>query len=518
VLALAAVYGGLRLQTYLEDARFAAAEVGTAREALAEGHSLGQRARARREEALALFDDRAPPMSDPWQAAERRWTEALDLYEQSDAAQVRASQSLERALERERGHGEARRLLIELTHERMLLAEHFHQQRARDELLRGLERLLDSADDGAKWRQRLSAPAGLELVTEPPGAHVQIERYVPDARGVLRLQPVRALDPTPITRASLPAGSYRLHITQPGRAPVDLPLLLTRGETERVHLVLPRRVPPGYAYIPPGCFLLGTAEPEKIRGFMRSPPLHRSCLDEGYLIGRTEVTFGDWVTYLDSLPPDAAARRLLEQPRFGAFGALTLRHQPGAGWVFSFHPSRDGVLTAREGETFRYPARTRQDTADWRRFPLAGVSAEDLAGYFYWLDRSGNLPGARLCTEHEWERAARGADGREYPHGERLLPEDANIDTTYERQPTAFGPDMVGSHPVSTSPFGLVDMAGNAFELTRPVTPDLGRIALRGGGWYYDGIVALVANRMAGDPTQRDPVIGVRVCASFSTR
>jgi formylglycine-generating enzyme required for sulfatase activity len=517
VLALAAIYGGLRLQAYLADARFVAAEVGTAKEALAEGRALGQQARARREEALALFDGRAPLAADFWQAAERRWAEALDLLEKSDAAQVRASQSLERALERERGHGEARRLLLEVTHERMLLAEHFHQQRERDELRRRLEQLIDNADSG-EWRRRLSAPAGLELVTEPPGAHVQLERYHPDARGVLRLQPVQSLGPTPITHAQLPAGSYLLHITRPGRAPVDLPLLLTRGERERVHLVLPSDVPPGYAYIPPGCFLLGTAEPEKIRGFLHSPPLHRSCLDEGYLIGRTEVTFGDWVAYLDTLPSDAAARRILEQPRFGAFGAITLRHQPGAGWVFSFHPSRERVLTAREGETFRYPGRPRRDTADWRRFPLSGVSAEDLAGYFYWLDRSGHLPGARLCTENEWERAARGADGREYPHGERLQPEDANIDTTYDRQPTGFGPDMVGSYPVSTSPFGLADMAGNAFELTRPVTPDLGRIALRGGGWYYDRTLALVANRTAGDPTQRDSAIGVRVCASFSAR
>ncbi|QRN97313.1 protein kinase [Archangium violaceum] len=527
VLSLAALYGGLRLQAYREDARFVAAAMGTAKQALDEGRALGEQARARREEALALFDNRSPASFSPvasssphelWQSAERRWAEALDLLEKSNTALVSADQSLEKALEREYGHGEARRLLIEVTHERMLLAEDFHQQQARDELMRRLKQLIDRAGDGDKWRQRLSAPAELELVTEPPGASIQVERYLPDARGVLRLEPGPNLGPTPLTRAQLPAGSYLLHLTLPGRAPVGLPLLLTRGKSERVHLVLPTRVPSGYAYIPPGCFLLGTAEPEKIRKFLHSTPLHRSCFDEGYLIGRTEVTFGDWVTYLDSLPPDAAARRLLEQPRMGAFGAITLRHQRGAGWVFSFHRASDDVLTAREGETFRYSARPQRDTADWRLFPLSGVSAEDLVGYFFWLDRSGRLPGARLCGEHEWERAARGADGREYPHGDRLLPEDANIDTTYDRQPKAFGPDMVGSYPVSTSPFGLVDMAGNAYELTRPVTPELGRIALRGGAWYYDGLVALVANRSAGEPTQRDATIGVRVCASVSTR
>ncbi|QRK11264.1 protein kinase [Archangium violaceum] len=527
VLALAALYGGLRLQAYLEDARFVADAMDTARKALAEGRTLGQEARARREEALALFDGRAPPSSGPDNppgphdlrpTAERRWDEALGLLEKSDAAHLRATMFLERALERERGHAEARRLLLEVTHERMLLAEHFHQQRILDEQGQRLEQLLEGADDGSEWRRRLSAPAELQLVTSPPGARVRLERYVPDERGVLRPQYVQELGQTPITRALLPAGSYLLHITAPGHAPVDLPLLLTRGETERRHLELPTRVPPGYVYIPPGCFLQGTAKPEELREFMSSAPLHRTCLNEAYLIGRTEVTFGDWVTYLDTLPPNAAARRILEQPHFSHARAITLRHQPGTGWVFSFHRSREGVLSARDGEPFRYPDRTRRDTADWRQFPLSGVSAEDLAGYFYWLDHSGRLPGARLCSEFEWERAARGADGREYPHGERLLPDDANIDVTYARQPMAYGPDMVGSHPISTSPFGLVDMTGNAYELTRPVTPDLGRIVLRGGGWYYDIIMALAANRSAGDPTQRDPEIGVRVCASVSSR
>ncbi|WNG52040.1 protein kinase [Archangium minus] len=527
VLALASVYGGLRLQAYLKDVRFITAAVGSARAALAEGRALGQEARTRREEALALFDGRSPPSSGPGDspgphdlrpAAERRWATALGLFEKSDAAHLRATLFIERALDRGRGHEEARRLLLEVTHERMLLAELFHQQRKHDELRQRLEQLLEDADEPSEWRQRLSAQAELELVTSPPGAHVRLKRYLRDESGVLRLQPARELGQTPILRTRLPAGSYLLHITVPGHAPVDLPLLLTRGETEKIHLELPINVPRGYVYIPPGCFLQGTAEPEKIRTFMGSAPLHRLCLNEPYLIGQTEVTFGDWVTYLNTLPPNAAARRILEQPHFGSFGAVTLRHQPGAGWVFSFHRSPEDVLKAREGETFRYPERTQRDIADWRRFPLSGVSAEDLAGYFFWLDSTGRLPGARLCSELEWERAARGADGREYPHGERLLPDEANIDATYNRQPTTFGPDMVGSHPVSTSPFGLFDMAGNAYELTRPVTPDLGRISLRGGGWYYDSTMALAANRSAGDPTLRSPVIGVRVCASVSSR
>ena len=524
-LAVAASYGGLRLQAraYLEDARFIDAQLDSAREALAAGRALAQRASAGREEALALFDGTLPGSHATRDAAERRWTEALALREQADGAYARASQSLEKALDRKRDHVGTHRLIAEVTYERVLLAERFHQQRERDEWARYLARVADMAKEGEgeEWRQRLLAPAELELVTEPPGAHVEIHRYT-DVLGVRRRERVveASLGPTPLARVVLPEGSYLLHVTRPGHAPVDLPLLLTHGARQRIRLALPTAVPEGYVYIPPGCFLLGSAEPEVVRTFMYSSPLHRFCLTEGYLIGRREVTFGDWLTYLETRPPTAPERRLLEQPRFGDGGAVTLRWQPGTGWLFSFQTSREDVLPAGvgEGEPFRYPGRNRRDTVDWRQFPLSGVSSMDLEGYFYWLDQTGRLPGARLCGQNEWEYAARGADGRRFPHGDQLLPDDANIDATYGRKPTAFGPDMVGSHPASVSPFGLEDMAGNAYELTRSATPEFGRVVLRGGSWYYDAFTAYSASLSPGDPTARDARIGVRVCASFSPR
>jgi len=529
-LALAVIYGTLRVQEYLADERFVSARLQEAQEALATGRPLGARARARREEALALFDGQLPTASSlvttpdaltTRRVAEQYWSEALALLKQSEGAYVRATRSLERALERGHAQDQSRPLLLEATYERMLLTESFHQQGASEELRQRLEGLIEDAEaeEGEKWRRRMPALAELELETEPPGAKVALEHYVSDPQGVLRREPFRELGPTPLTSTSLPAGSYLLRVTQPGSAPIDLPLRLTHGGRERLHLVLPKAVPEGYVYIAPGCFLLGSADPEQVRGFLNAAPLHRFCLGEGYLIGRTEVTFQDWLDYLDTLPPGAEARRILEEPRFSTAGAaVTLRQQPGGGWTFSFLRSSDIVLTAREGEPIHYPGRQKRRTVDWRRLPLTGVSAEDLQGYFYWLDQSGRLPGARLCNEFEWERAARGADDRTYPHGDGMELDDVNIDVTYGRQHTAYGPDEVGAHPASASPFGLLDMAGNAFELTRPATAELGRIVLRGGAWYYDQLGARIANRTAGDPTQPDVLIGVRVCAPFTPR
>ncbi|WP_395848349.1 protein kinase [Cystobacter fuscus] len=515
VLCLAALYGGLRLRAYLEDERFVAGQLATARELSASSRSLGERARLRREEALVLFDGRAPGVENPWSAANQHWADALALFDEANEAAASASQSLERALERTHDRAEALRQLTELTYARLLLAEEFHRRSERRELQERLERLIEKMEDGAPWRERLSAPAELELVTEPPGARVELERYLPNPHGAWRREPLPELGLTPVAGARLPEGSYLLHITQPDRAPVTLPLLLTRGSREQLRLVLPATVPEGYVYIPPGCSLLGTDAPELVRRFLFSSPLHRVCFNEGYVIGRTEVTFGDWLVYLDSLPLGAPARHFLEKTNFTRAFGVSLRHQADTGWTYSFHRSNGDVLTARERETFHHLARTQRKSSDWRRFPLAGASANDLADYFSWLNSSGRLPGARLCTEHEWERAARGADGRAYPHGDQLMPDEANIDATYGRQASAYGPDEVGSFPASTSPFGLADMAGNVLELAQPVTPELGSVVLRGGGWYYDDFGALAANRASGEPTERDVRIGVRVCAPF---
>src|SRR6185436_13697123 len=113
----------------------------------------------------------------------------------------------------------------------------------------------------------------------------------------------------------------------------------------------------------------------------------------------------------------------------------------------------------------------------------------------------------------EWVRAARGADARGYPGGDRLLTDDANFDITYGRDEEAYGPDMVGSHLDYRSPFGLLDLAGNAQEITIPRTLDQGSIVLKGGGWYYPRPASFIANRGPGELTFRDLQTGARVCA-----
>ena len=86
---------------------------------------------------------------------------------------------------------------------------------------------------------------------------------------------------------------------------------------------------------------------------------------------------------------------------------------------------------------------------------------------------------------------------------------------TYGREPLASGPDEVGSHPASDSPFGLRDVHGNALEIVRSAKPSAVAVGY-GGSWYYDHVSARVNNRgFPLDRTTRSAVTGLRLCADI---
>jgi formylglycine-generating enzyme required for sulfatase activity/3',5'-cyclic AMP phosphodiesterase CpdA/energy-coupling factor transporter ATP-binding protein EcfA2 len=158
-------------------------------------------------------------------------------------------------------------------------------------------------------------------------------------------------------------------------------------------------------------------------------------------------------------------------------------------------------------------------------FPVVGVSWYEAAAYCKWLSHTTGKE-YRLPSEAEWEKAARGKDGREYPWGNKFDEKKCN---SYELELGRTSP--VGIFPGGKSPYGCLDMAGNVWEwcfdrfdekyyeksLDRnPQGPLEGAVrVLRGGSWGSIAHRCRAAFRRFNVPDIRDVNIGLRLFRSL---
>jgi formylglycine-generating enzyme required for sulfatase activity len=164
-----------------------------------------------------------------------------------------------------------------------------------------------------------------------------------------------------------------------------------------------------------------------------------------------------------------------------------------------------------------------QPPADKLDHPVVGVSWYDAVAYCQWLtENAGRL--YRLPTEAEWEKAARGTDGRIYPWGNQWDAKRCNT--------IVGGPSPVGAYPNGASPYGLLDMAGNVWEWcatkwgksypyntqedewSAEYLQGSGARVLRGGSWNDDQLDARCAYRVYYNPHFRYFSFGCRVACS----
>ena len=202
-------------------------------------------------------------------------------------------------------------------------------------------------------------------------------------------------------------------------------------------------------------------------------------------------------------------------------------------FVDAFRISKYPVTNAQYAEFVKATKRNppehwpgQEPPPDLRNHPVVYVSWHDAMAYCQWLGKEKGRT-CRLPTEAEWEKAARGTDGRIYPWGNEFSAEKCNM-----RETGIGGPSPVGMFPDGVSPYGCLDMSGNVWEWTLseykpyPYNPDDGREdvvgadrrrVLRGGAFNLVDYHVRAAVRYRSPPLYRGYYLGFRVVFSPST-
>lgn len=128
--------------------------------------------------------------------------------------------------------------------------------------------------------------------------------------------------------------------------------------------------------------------------------------------------------------------------------------------------------------------------------PATNVTWHEARAYARWL-------GKDLPTEEEWEKAARGTDGRKFPWGDEWDPARCNT-----RLSGIGGTTPVGQFATGISPYGCYDMAGNVWKWTSTRINEGGEIVLKGGSWSKYGVLPWCFYRFSYEPDSEYSNVG----------
>jgi formylglycine-generating enzyme required for sulfatase activity len=252
--------------------------------------------------------------------------------------------------------------------------------------------------------------------------------------------------------------------------------------------------------VPAGPFLMGSKWDDEIAWSEERPQHRNDRITEGFLISRYPVTNAQFAAFV------------------GAGGYRERRY-----WTEAWREEKEkyGWTRPRDfGEPFNLP-----------NHPVVGVSWYEAVAFCRWLTeqlRQSRKLGASeeitLPTESQWEKAARGTDGRIYPWGNELDPKQANYRETGIRATSA-----VGCFPGGASPYWVEDLSGNMWEWCRTkwewsysyenyrddndLRGDDFRV-LRGGSWDSVPEDVRSASRRRYRPDDRYDNLGFRCCVA----
>lgn len=349
----------------------------------------------------------------------------------------------------------------------------------------------------------------LTIETEPPGAHFYL-----NGRDYLGT--------TPVVKAPVPVGHHAYEIRhdsfQTLTSEIDIReeytytrvhelsalrgwlQVFSRPSGSQIYLndVLQEQVTPASYQLAPGVYTVGTYQ----NGYLAAeknvtiePNGQHSVdlvMDQGYMPqGMVLIPAGEFIMGVDGGSPDERPRRTVNLPAF---------------YIDKFEVTN--VDFAKVFPNHRFDERAGMQPAN----NVSWVQATEYA----------QAVGKRLPTEEEWEKAARGVDGREYPWGNTFDPKLCNSLTGPRAAPV-----RVGQFRPGASPFGAMDMSGNVYEWTSSwyqpypgnelVKDDYGQVfrVLRGGSYNTDRFGVRAARRHYDRADNRREDYGFRCAMDF---
>lgn len=372
----------------------------------------------------------------------------------------------------------------------------------------------------------LKGDGAISLITDPPGANVQVYRFVKKHR---RLVPefVKHLGQTPLRQASLPMGSYLLKLHAKGYEEVNYPVYIGRQEhwdghppgAPTPHVIrLPQQgaIKEGERYIPAGYFQAGDKEEHG-----DALPSQRIWMHD-FVIQTQPVINREYDLFLAEL---RKAGRFEEAEQYAPQGLI---------------PSTSGETPSPFREllhTGRWNLTDEHDEPIWPAlWPVVRINWFGARAYAKWYSERTRQTW-RLAFELEWEKAARGVDGRLYPWGDFLDPTWCHM---RESQHGVVSPTSIQDAPLDVSVYGVRHMGGNvmdwcldayhpagppvrngvfsmseAWEASLPhtiaLTPPYTRRLRRGGAWGSNRSALRSSDRNWSNPGHPFSLVGFRL-------
>ncbi len=334
------------------------------------------------------------------------------------------------------------------------------------------------------FTERLRGLATLTVHASPPHTDLTLAPLREHHR---RLVPggVVAMSSAPLHIDRIPHGQYLLHATAPDHAPLQLPILLDRLANVETSLRLRPRgdVPEDFVVIPAGPFLTGPARDISLSQ-------QTVTLDE-FAIKRTPVTCGEYVEFLNHLVTIDFDEAIQRSPRNQASST-------------SYFPFVDGkfIVPTEDADGDRWDP----------QWPICLIDFHDATAFAQWRSERDGYS-FRLPTSLEWEKAARGIDGRIFPWGNNFDPSFCRIRESAPGKPM---PAPVGTYRADTSPFGVTDMAGNISEWTSTPGDGDDTFLLRGASFNSHHVTCRLDSLLQGPAGFRHSHYGFRLVLELS--